>query len=113
MKRRRRSGCSGRLSRLGRCGRGGGNDDGDAIAGLDEQVGAYLPALDAHVALLDQPLYLRSRVAGQDGGEIPVEPFAGLVRRHFHRGLAHWYDYEARRTARAPTGSGSDVRRER
>ena len=48
------------ILRFGRCRGGRGNDDGNAIAGLHRQIGTRLAALDAHVALLDQPLYRRS-----------------------------------------------------
>ena len=41
--------------------RGSGNVDGDAIAGLDGEVGAcFAGRSTVHVALLDQPLDLRS-----------------------------------------------------
>ena len=53
--------------------------DADLVAVLHREVRLGLPARHLDLALVDQPLRLRSRQPGHGTGEIPVQPFARLL----------------------------------
>ena len=61
---------------------GRGNLDGDRFAGADDPVGRHRLAGDRDLAVLDQPLNLRSRLAAQHARQIPIDADARLVGGH-------------------------------
>ena len=84
-----------------------GNVDGDAIAGLDGQIGFRGAPGHRDLPLLDQPLNLRTRLARDEARQISVEPFADLIGSDLEADRGHRAGQEARRT-RADAGTGDD-----